>query len=394
MEKCNYLIIGNGIAGLAAIREIRKKDKEGSISVVSNEGLPTYYRTKLTKYTAESFRDVDLLVATREWYQDNHINLLLNKVAQEIDTKNKTARLDDQTTIAYEKLLLATGSRPFIPPITGKSKEGVFAMRTINDLHDVKNHLDTCAGVVVIGGGLLGLEAAWSLKKLGKDVSIVEFAPYLLPRQLDEEVSKQLYESLEKEGFKIYLNAQTEEVIGETKVERIRLKDGKEIEAGAVIISVGIRPNLDLIKETKIAHDKGIIVDKHLKTNIDNIYAAGDVAEIDHAVLGLWTVSNAQGQVAGANMVGGQKEFIKPNMFTNLEIGPIKLFSAGVIDHYDKVYEDKDDLTIKKIFVKDEKIVGTILFGDLKEMNKIRKAVFSNLDINEFLEKNNHFSFA
>lgn len=390
MEKCNYLIIGNGIASLAAIREIRKKDKEGSLYVVSNEGLPTYYRTKLTKYIAEDFSNADLLVASEEWYDDNHINLLLNKVVQEIDVENKTVKLDDGIIIAYEKLLIATGSRPFIPPMTGKSKKGVFAMRTIDDLRDVKNHLNECANVVVIGGGLLGLEAAWSLKRLGKDVSIVEFAPYLLPRQLDEEISQKLYERLEKEGFKIYLNAQTDQILGETKVEKIRLKDGTEIAAKAVIISVGIRPNLDLIRETEIDHDKGIIVDQHLKTNIDNIYAAGDVAEIDHAVLGLWTVSNAQGQVAGANMAGDQQEFIKPNMFANLEIGPIKLFSAGVIDHYDKVYEDKDDLTIKKIFVKDGKIVGTILFGDLKEMNKIRKAVFSNQAINEFLETNSH----
>lgn len=392
MEKIKYLIIGNGIAGLAAIREIRKKDKEGSINVVSSEGVLTYYRTKLTEYISKDFKDEDLLVAKEEWYKDNKIKLYLNKIVEKIDVDNNTIILDDSMKIQYEKLLIATGSRPFIPPITGKFKKGVFALRSLKDLHYIKDYLKSLKKVTVIGGGLLGLEAAWSLKTLGKEVSIVEFAPYLLPRQLDKEISKKLRKGLEEEGFKIYLDSQAEEVFGEVKVDGIKLNTEIVLNTEAILISVGIRPNLDLVRDTKIKYDKGIIVDKHLKTNIDNIYAAGDVVEIEKMVLGLWTVSNAEGKVAGANMAGGDEEYTKPNIFANLQIGDVKLFSAGVIDNFDKAYEYKEGDIHHKIFVKQGKIIGAILFGDLKKMNDVRNAVVSNMDIEEYLRKDNSFT--
>lgn len=392
MEKSKYLIIGNGIASLAAIREIRKKDKDGSINVVTSEGVLTYYRTKLTEYISKDFEDKDLLVANEEWYKDNKIKVYLNKIVEKIDIDNMRIILDDSMNIEYEKLLIATGSRPFIPPIRGKFKEGVFALRSIKDLHYVKNYLKALKKVTVIGGGLLGLEAAWALKKLGKEVSIVEFAPYLLPRQVDKEVSEKLQKSLEREGFKIYLDSQAEEILGEEKVDRVRLSGDLELDTDAIIISVGIRPNLDLVRDTAIEHDKGIVVDRHLKTNVDSIYAAGDVVEIDKMVLGLWTVSNAQGKVAGANMVGDNQEFVKPSIFTNLQIGDVKLFSAGIIDDYDSVYEYKEEDKHQKIFVKENKIVGAVLFGDLKKMNTIRNSVVSNIEISDYLEKDNSFA--
>lgn len=395
MEKTKYLIIGNGIAGLAAIREIRKRDKESNINVVSSEGILTYYRTKLTEYISKDFKDEELLVAKEDWYKENKIKLYLNKIVEKIDIDNNIIVLDDSKKIQYEKLLIATGSRAFVPPISGKFKEGVFALRSLKDLHYVKKYLRNLKKVTVIGGGLLGLEAAWSLKKLGKEVSIVEFAPYLLPRQLDKNISKKLQESLEKEGFKIYLDSQAQEILGEVKADGIRLNEDRVVDTEAILISAGIRPSLDLVRDTEIKYDKGIIVDTKLKTNIDNIYAAGDVVEIDKMVLGLWTVSNAQGRVAGANMTGDNLEYIKPSIFTNLQIGNIKLFSAGCIDEFDKVYEYKEEQGIHhKLFVKEEKLVGAILFGDLSKMNGVRSAVVSNMNIEEYLQKDNSFTIS
>ncbi len=391
MEKTKYLIIGNGIAGLSAIREIIKKDKEAQITLVSSEGTLTYYRTKLTEYISKDFNDQDLLVAKEEWYKENKINLLLNKIVEKIDIENNIVVLDDSKKIKYEKLLIATGSRAFVPPITGKFKEGVFALRSLKDLHYVKDYLKNLKKVTVIGGGLLGLEAAWSLKKLGKEVSIVEFFPYLLPKQLDKEISEKLQSSLEKEGFKMYLDSQTEEILGSGRADGIRLSGERLLETDAILISAGIRPNLDLIRDTEIKYDKGIIVDKHLKTNIDNIYAAGDVVEIDKMILGLWTVSNAEGKVAGANMTGDNQEYVKPSIFTNLQMGDIKLFSAGIIDDFDKVYEYKTADIHHKIFVKDKKMVGAILFGELSKMNNIRNAVVLNTQIDDYLKDDDSF---
>ena len=391
MKKIKYLIIGNGIAALAAAREIRKIDEKDSIVMVTNESSYTYYRVKLTEYLSKEFNDDDLLVTKKEWYDENNIEVILSKIVEKIDPENKKIILDDGQQISYEKLLITAGSRPFIPPINGKFKEGVFALRTLSDLRYIQDYLKGCEEVSVIGGGLLGLEAAWSLKEMGKKVNIIEFAPYLLPRQLDKEISARLEEGLSNLGFTIYLDSQAEEILGEGKANGIRLNDNREIKADAILVSSGIRPNLDLVRETKIEHDKGIKVDNNLKTNLDNIYAAGDVIEKDGMVLGLWTVANEQGKVAGANMTGGKSEYDYPKLFAALQIGDIKLFSAGVIDDFDRVYEEKDKDVHNKIFVKEGKIVGAILFGDLKSMNNIRNAVISQVEVDEYLEGDSKF---
>lgn len=393
MLKAKYLIIGNGIAGLATAREIRNNDKDGSIIMVSNESTLTYYRVKLTEYLSKDFVDEDLLVSKESWYEEKNVTVILSKIVENINVNKNIIRLDDGQEIEYEKLLIGSGSRPFIPPINGKFKEGVFALRTLKDLHYIKDYLKSCEDVSVIGGGLLGLEAAWSLKELGKKVSIIEFAPYLLPRQLDKEIANKLEEKLEKLGFRVYLSSQAEEILGEGRSTGIKLNGERKIKSDGILISSGIRPNLDLVRDTEIEYDKGIKVDKHLKTNIDNIYAAGDVVEIDGMILGLWTAGNEQGKVAGANMTGKELEYNQPKIFTTLKIGSIELFSAGVINDFDRVYEYKDieqDIH-HKIFAKNGKIVGTILFGDLKEMNILRNAVISNIDVDKYIKDNSIF---
>lgn len=393
MEKAKYLIIGNGIAGLAAAREIRANDEEGAVVMVSSEPTLTYYRVKLTEYISKDFADEDLLVSKENWYQDKNIKVILRKFVEYVDIENNRVKLDDGQEVEYEKLLVATGSRPFIPPINGKYKEGVFALRTLKDLHYIKDYMKSCEEVSVIGGGLLGLEAAWSLKQLGKEVSIIEFAPYLLPRQLDKEIANKLEEKLSEMGFKVYLSSQAEEITGEGTATGIKLNGERNIKADAILVSSGIRPNLDLVRDTTIEYDKGIKVDKHLKTNIENVYAAGDVVEIGKMVLGLWTAGNEQGKIAGANMTGKELEYNHPKIFTTLQIGDIELFSAGIINDFDKVYEYKDEKEDihHKIFTKDGKIVGVILFGDLKQINALRNAVISNIDVEEYIEKDSRF---
>ncbi|TCU71614.1 nitrite reductase (NADH) large subunit [Tissierella praeacuta] len=393
MDKAKYLIIGNGIAGLAAAREIRAHDENGTIIMISSESTLTYYRVKLTEYMSKEFTDEELLVSKENWYQDKNIKVILRKLVEDIDITNNKVRLDDGQEISYEKLLIATGSRPFIPPINGKYKEGLFALRTLKDLHYIKEYLKSCNDVSLIGGGLLGLEAAWALKELDKKVNIIEFAPYLLPRQLDKEISDKLEKKLSEHGFKIYLSSQAEEILGDGAVTGIRLNGERKLESEAVLVSSGIRPNLDLVRDTEIEYNRGIIVDKHLKTNIENIYAAGDVVEIDGMVLGLWTAGNEQGKIAGANMAGKELEYNQPKIFTTLKIGNIELFSAGIIDDFDRVHEYKDDERDihHKLFTRDNKIVGAILFGDLKEMNTIRNAVISNTSIDEYIKKDSRF---
>ncbi len=393
MEKIKYLIIGNGIGGLSAAREIRNHDKEGTIVLISSEPYLTYYRPKLTEGIFKEFTVDNLLVYDEDWYRKRNIKTFLRTTVEKIDIDNNIVHLDDSRKIEYEKLLIATGSNPFIPPIKGKEKEGVFALRTLKDLYKFKEFLKSCSTVSVIGGGLLGLEAAWSLKQLGKEVNVIEFAPYLLPRQLDMELANKLEERLNSLGLTIYTNSQVEEVLGYEGTDGIKLNGGREIPTDAVLISSGIRPNLDLIRDTSIEYDKGIKVSSQMRTNIENVFAVGDVVEVDGIVLGLWPAANEQGKIAGANMAGVEMEYKQPKIFTTLEIGDIKVFSAGIINNYDRIYEYKDSSRgiHHKLFTKDGIITGVILFGDIKDRNKFNTLVASQLTVEELLKEDNRF---
>lgn len=388
MDKTKYLIIGNGIAGLAAAREIRKNDMSGTITIVSNEEYLTYYRLKLTKSLSKDINPEELIINDQSWYDEKNIKVILSKIVERIDTSDNIIVLDDSKKIKYEKLLVATGAKPFIPPIHGKFKEGVFALRTLKDLGYIKEYLLDKDRVSIIGGGLLGLEAAWALKELGKQVNIIEFAASLLPRQLDKELGDKLAKKIEEHGMRVYLPYTVEEIIGESQATGIIVNNGEIIKSDAIMVSSGIRPNLDLVRDTDILFDKGIKVNSNLQTNIDNIYAAGDVVEFDNMVIGLWTTSNEQGKIAGANMTGSNEEYNHPKLFTSLNIGDIKIFSAGNIQDFDEVYEyiDLSKDVHHKLYTRDGKITGVILFGDIKELNKLRNAVFSNMEVEEYLK--------
>lgn len=383
-----YLIIGNGIAGLSAAKEIRNNDKEGSLTIISAEAYLTYYRVKLSRVLASKLNEDSLLVNKEEWYKDNNIDVILNSVVQRIDIEKKQVLLQDGRIYSYDKLLIATGSRPFIPPIEGSDKNGVFALRTLDDVERVQIHCIGCDTYTVLGGGLLGLEAAWSLKELGRKVNVIEFAPYLLSRQIDEEIANKLKEKFKGHGINIYTSSVAKEIIGDDIISGLKINDGEIIETNGILISAGVRPNLDLVMNTPIEYDKGIKVDLHLKTNVDNIYAAGDVIEIDGRPVGLWTAGNEQGKIAGTNMVGGDKTYTQAKLFANLKIGDIEIFSAGDITNYDAIYEyiDEEKDIHHKLFVLDKKIMGVILYGDLKQMSNLKNATISNMDIEEYLK--------
>jgi len=382
MRQVKYLIIGNGIAGLSAAKEIRKRDNDGSILMISKEPYLTYYRPRLTEGLCKDMKVEDVLVNKSNWYEEKNIQVELNRNVEKIDVENNTVFLSKGEQVGYEKLLIATGSHPFVPPV--KVNQDILALRTLDDLYYFKDCLEKWQIVTVVGGGLLGLEAAWSIKNLGKKVNIVEFAPYLLVKQLDEEISRKLEKRLIDEGFDIYLSSTVEEVLDDGTA---LLDGGRQIKTDGIIYSIGVRPNLDLIRETGINFNKGIIVNEYLKTNVDNIYAAGDVIEMSGTVMGLWTLASEQGKVAGANMAGEKLEYSWPRPFTMLKLGDIQVFSVGDIKDYDKVYETKEsDSKHHKLFAKNGKLVGGILFGDTKDMGKLKKAVLNGEDVETYIK--------
>ncbi|WP_432662010.1 FAD-dependent oxidoreductase [Wukongibacter baidiensis] len=383
-----YVIIGNGIAGLSAAEEIRKNDNDGRIIIISGEEYLTYNRIKLSHYiNKESYTIKDLLINDEKWYKDRNIEVLLNTRVTSIDTEAKEVIIDSECKIKYDKLLISNGSTPFIPPITGVEKEGVFTLRTINDLKEIQRYLKKCETVSVIGGGLLGLEAAWALKESGKKVNIIEFFPHLLPRQLDEELGRYLQGELEKEGLNFYFDAAAQEIQGHKNVQSIKLKDGRIIESDAILVSTGVRSNIKIAEGTDLNVERGIIVDKYMKTNLEDIYAAGDIAQFNGLVMALWSSAMNQGKIAASNMTGYEKGYKMPKPATTLIIGNTKMFSVGKIDNAERDIKIQGPKCLHKLFIDNGKLTGGVLTRDIRKMLALKNTVNESKDISEMLEK-------
>ena len=350
----DYLIIGNGIAGLKAAETIRKKEEDASILIISKAADYTYWRTKLSELICKDFTNDDILVKKLDWYEKNNIEVKLQNEVEKLDLDSKKAILKNGEEIEYGKALIATGSHPFVPPIKNIDTKGVFAIRTVDDLNSFKKHINENKKVIIIGGGLLGLEAAFSIKNAGCEVLVIETS-----------TGKNTSEILEKDG----------------KVCGIKLDDGTEIEGGTILVQTGVRNDLDVAINSGLKTERGIIVDETLKTSDENVYAAGDCMQLGQATIGLWTASMEMGQIAGSNMTGDNKTYQTPKPFSSLLLGDIKLFSAG-FNSGEGIEEVKkeDGEKVYKLFKKDGKYVGGILYKDIKFQNDVKKIVFEGED--------------
>lgn len=381
----DYLIIGNGIAGLAAAEEIRKNDENGKILIVSKEEIPTYWRTRLSALIAKDFNKDDIYVKKDAWYQEKNIEEKLDTEVEKLDLENNKAILSNGEEIEYGKVLLATGARAFVPPIKNIESKGVFAIRSLDDLISFKEYAADKKEVVIIGGGILGLEAAFSVKELGKEVSVIEAADYILNRQLDHELSKNLEKSLNEMGIKTFTGKATEEIlVNDGKVSGIKLSNGKEIKADVIMVQAGVRSIIDLAKNSNLEVDRGIIVNDNLQSKKENVYAAGDCAQIGNFTIGLWTASQEMGKIVGRNMTGAKETYEKPKPFSTLMIGNIKVFSAGMTsgEGIEEMKAEKDG-NIYKLFKKDGKFVGGILWNDIKMQNDVKDLVFNGKNLED-----------
>ncbi len=386
MEKVKYLIIGNGITGLSAAEQIRKNDPKGRVLIVSEENLPTYYRVKLSHYISKDFDRDSLLVHDLKWYEDRDIELLLSSRVEQIDFKNKRV-ITQRTSVGYDKLLLANGSSPFIPPAKGQEKEGVFSLRTIQDLERIQAYLSNVEEVAIVGGGILGLEAAWAVNELGKKVSIIEFAPYLMNRQLDEPLSRELEQILKENDFEINLGVGASVINGTKKVESIELSDGRKFNCRAIIYSCGIRSNTGLFKDTPLKVERGVVVNNKFETSIEDVYAAGDVAQLNGITLGLWIAGMAQGKIAGANMSGESKEYVLEMPSTIFQISDWRIFSTGKISNDMTSLESQVERGKLKLFFENDVLKGGVLINHDKLMAPLKGLVKKEPQCKVHLEK-------
>lgn len=368
----NYLIIGVGAAGASAAKEILKRRKENDkILIFTDENYPFYYRPRLIECLSGEVEVEDIIINDEQWFKENDIDLHLEERIKEIDTAAKTVK-SDQGSYDYDKLLLANGSHCFIPPFSGVDLENIFTLRTAADLKRINKASAKAEKAVVVGGGLLGLEIAYNFAKAGLDTTVLEVAPYLLPMQLDKKGGKLLEEKLKKNNVKVVTDASTKGFEGENKVEKVILED-QEIEADIVLISTGVRCNTGLVEELPIEKNRGVKVNKKMKTSKADIFAAGDVAEFNEKVYGIWPPSLAQGRVAGTVMSGGEAEFEGYIPSHKLKVAGINVVSLGELNEDDEYEEEilvDDDNYVKVIKDNGEKI-GALIVGQYSKQNEI-----------------------
>jgi nitrite reductase (NADH) large subunit len=287
----------------------------------------------------------------------------------------------------YDRLLIATGGISFVPPIPGSDRKGVFTLRTIRDADEIIAYAEGVKKVVLIGGGVLGLEAGNSLRKTGHEVTVVEFFPRLLPRQMDPEGAGVLKAQMEGMGFKFYLGAKSKEIFGDEGAKGLRLEDGTEIDGDLIIVSAGVRPQAALCKSLGLTISKGVAVNDRMETEIKDIYAAGDLIEHRGMFYGIWPAAQKQGETAGINMAGGNALYEGTTMSNMLKVVGIDLAAAGDIDADGKlesiVHKDESKYIYRKLVIKDNVIAGCILYGDISGYQKILRAINEKRNIQD-----------
>lgn len=387
-EKENYVIIGNGAAGFYAADAIRKRNKIAKINIISSEKYRTYFRPELSDYISQDLPDSKLYVADDKWYTDNKIDVTLGLTVKEIKPKTKELILEDNSKINYDKLIIATGSRNFLPTIKGAHLDGVYTLKSMEDAETIKRKIPEIKNAVVIGGGLLGLESAWEMKKAGVNVTVVEFLPRLLPKQLDEVGGKAFEALAEKSGINIILGDSADKIIGTTKVEGVAFKIGKTIPADLVLFSVGIRSNKDLAETCGIKVHNGILVNEKMETSEKDIFAAGDVAEYDHTVFGNWTAAVEMAKIAGANASGDDvrfEGFVSSVIFNALNTSVLSLGEISPEGGKKLEIADESTNTIKTLFFKNDVLKGGYLLGDTSSGGKLILAMQEEKTVNEAL---------
>ncbi|MGH7198619.1 MAG: nitrite reductase large subunit NirB [Candidatus Omnitrophota bacterium] len=374
------LVVGNGMAGMACVDEILKRKPDFEITVLSEEPYYNYNRILLSSVLAGEKSVDDIYINSKEWYEQNNITLCLGSKASEVDAKKKTVTTADGIVYEYDLLLLATGSNPFIPPMEGVNKEGVFTFRNMADTNNILEFCKKSKKAAVIGGGLLGLEAARGVANQGVRVSVVHLMDRLMDVQLDFVGGEFLKREIEKTGIEVLLNKSTAKLMGNGRVEGLMFKDGSIIEADMVVIACGIRPNVELAKQAGLKVNRGIVVNDHMETSDPSIFAIGECVEHREKVYGLVAPLYDQGKVLAATITANKgPEYKGSTLATKLKVAGIELFSAGDFkDGEGKervVYEDHAFGVYKKLVVQSEKVVGCILIGDARDANRFLEMI-------------------
>lgn len=399
MKKSKLVMVGNGMAGVRTLEELLKIAPDlYDITVFGAEPHPNYNRILLSPVLAGEQTLDEIILNPLDWYSDNHITLHTSKTIVKVDRVKRIVYADDGTEAEYDRLLICTGSNPFILPVPGKDLKGVIAYRDIADTNEMIETAKTHKNAIVIGGGLLGLEAANGLMLRGMSVSVVHVNPTLMERQLDAVAGKLLQKSLEERGLKFLMGAQTQELVGGgdadgQRVTAIKFKDGSEVAADLVVMAVGIRPNTQLAESMRLHCDRGIVVSDTMQTVTDaRIYSVGECAAHRGIAYGLVAPLFEQAKVAANHLAQfGIGRYVGSLTSTKLKVTGIDLFSAGEFmggeGTEEIIMSDPFGGVYKKLVIKDDKLVGACLYGDTVDGSYYFKLLRDGRSVGEIRDK-------
>ncbi len=375
----NVIIIGDGVAGDTAAKTIITQPGDFRVSVFTSEKFPFYQRTRVGDVLSGDAGTEDLILHDRNWYSENEIDLHLNTPVEKISPSNHTISTVTGEEFGFEKLLLATGAKPIFPRIEGREKEGIFTLRTLADAAKIRSDLGDTDNAVVIGGGILGLESAYSLNAMGIRTTVVEILPSVMGKQLDETGSKYVRKRLEKKGIRFRLGCEARAFLGGDRVEKVELDTGELLPAESTIVSAGVSPRTELAEAAGLETGRGILVDERLQTSEEDVFAAGDAIEQDGSCYGIWPPAREQGEIAGSNVAGEEKIYDGSLSYFKLKVAQIDMISAGIREESraEEVVTREEDRKSYKKFYLDEggKLIGVITVGDRSSHSKILNAL-------------------
>jgi NAD(P)H-dependent nitrite reductase large subunit/NAD(P)H-dependent nitrite reductase small subunit len=373
-ERLKLVLIGNGLAGMRCLEDLLDMAPDRyDMTVIGEEPWGNYNRIMLSPVLSGEKSFAEIMLHSADWYAEKGIRFIAGDAAIAIDRSRKQVHTQKGEVVAYDRLILATGSKPFMPPIPGAELEGVISFRDIQDVNRMLDYCKTKQNAVVIGGGLLGLEAAYGLKQQGMNVTVLHLMDRIMDRQLDMKASQMLKKSIEDKGIRIITEANTEELLGiDGHVTQLRLKDGTMLDADLVVFAVGIRPNKTLAEQAGLRCNRGVLVNDTMQTYDPSIYAVGECIEHRGQTFGLVEPLWGQAFICATHLAEhGRLTFKAPTVPTQLKVSGCDVFSAGNFepqdDFEDIVLNDEKRQIYKRIIIQQDKVIGAVLFGDTED---------------------------
>lgn len=390
-QDISVVIVGAGIAGVSAAESVRKAAPSARITLLSKEPDLPYYRLNLTRYLAGELSADDLRIHPEQWYRQQAIDLRTSVELRDFDPNGKRLTLHNHEQLGFDRLILAMGSHPFVPPIPGANRENVTVLRTLRDADFILGQVHPGLNCTIIGGGVLGLETAGALARRGVKVTQLEGFGWLMPQQLNRNAGDLLARHAENLGIRIRTEVRIKQIDGDERVRSVVLESGESIPSELVIITAGVRSNSYLLRQAQLEVNQGVVVNDFLRTSHDTIYAVGDIAEHRGLCYGTWAPAQFQGAIAGLNAVGGQVEFAGIPRSNTLKVLNFDLFSIGQVHPGDGSYLDFEALENGRyhyIVFRDGQLVGAILLGDMRLAAAIKHLIETKTCCTDLLHGN------